>query len=112
MSNKSIGTAFLGLALAGGVFAQDIVELAPFWETFYNYVVDSSALDLYKDMNLPDTINHGISVPVTWESSDTLFLGHDGHINGRLVGENKDVTLTASPPRSFPRRSPPPLPGS
>ena len=96
MSNKSTGIAVFGLALAGGVFAQDIVELAPFWETFYNYVVDSSALDLYKDMNLPDTINHGISVPVTWESSDTLFLGHDGHINGRLVGENKDVTLTAS----------------
>ena len=96
MRKQCFGLVVSALSFAGGVLAQDIVELAPFWETFYNYVVDSSANDLYKDMNLPDTIKQHIPVPVTWESSNTLFLGHDGRINGRFVGENKEVTLTAS----------------
>ena len=83
------------LILTGAVFAQDPIPSA-FWETASKYVVDSSANDLYTDMNLPDTIRMYTKVPVTWESSDTLFLGHDGKIRGRLVGENKEVTLTAN----------------
>ena len=86
---------FCSLILTGAVFAQDPVPSA-FWETASKYVVDSSANDLYTDMNLPDTIRMYTKVPVTWESSDTLFLGHDGKIRGRLVGENKEVTLTAN----------------
>ena len=80
--------------IAGAAFGQDPVP-SPFWQTLTQYVVDSNANDLYNDLNLPDTIRQDTRVPVTWESSDTLFLGHDGHINGRLVGENKVVTLTA-----------------
>ncbi|WP_405342065.1 glycoside hydrolase family 43 protein [Fibrobacter sp.] len=85
----------VAIILAGAAFAQDPVPSA-FWETASKYVVDSSANDLYTDMNLPDTIRMYTKVPVTWESSDTLFLGHDGKIRGRLVGENKEVTLTAN----------------
>ena len=87
---KVLPLAFL---LAGVAFAQDPIP-SPFWQTLAHYVVDSSANDLYNDLNLPDTIRLYSKVPVTWESSDTLFLGHDGKIRGRLVGENKVVTLT------------------
>ena len=80
---------------AGSTFAQEVVDIAPFWRTLQEYQVDSNANDLYNDLNLPDTIKMYIPVPVTWESSDTVFLGHDGRINGRFVGENKDVILTA-----------------
>lgn len=50
--------------------------------------------DLYKDITLPEKATDGSTI--TWRSSDTLFLGNDGRINGRFVGENKEVTLTAS----------------
>ena len=88
---------FRVIFLATGIPASIISaqEIAPFWETVSNYVVDSSTNDLYRDMNLPDTIKQYTKVPVTWESSDTLFLGHDGQIKGRLVGENKEVILSA-----------------
>ena len=85
----------LAIALAGAVFAQEPV-IAPFWQTVFYYEVDSNANDLYNDLNLPDTIRQYTRVPATWESSDTLFLGHDGKIKGRLLGENKEVTLTAT----------------
>ena len=85
----------LAIALAGAVFAQEPV-IAPFWQTVFYYEVDSNANDLYNDLNLPDTIRQYTRVPATWESSDTLFLGHNGKIKGRLLGENKEVTLTAT----------------
>lgn len=85
----------LAIALAGVSFAQEPV-IAPFWQTVFYYEVDSNANDLYNDLNLPDTIRQYTRVPATWESSDTLFLGHDGKIKGRLLGENKEVTLTAT----------------
>lgn len=50
--------------------------------------------DLYKDITLPEKATDGSAI--TWRSSDTLFLGNDGRINGRFVGENKEVTLTAT----------------
>ena len=75
--------------------AQEIVEIAPFWEALDN-LEPAGINDLYTDLNLPDTMKKYGPFPVTWESSDTLFLGHDGRINGRLVGENKEVTLTAT----------------
>ena len=87
----------VALFLTGATFGQEVVELAPFW-----VAVDSASLgnvinDLYTDLTLPDTIKiGGETFPITWESSDTLFLTHKGHINGRFVGENKEVTLTAT----------------
>ena len=86
---------FLSLAalLAYGAYAQDVI--APFWEALNN-LEPAGINDLYTDLNLPDTMKKFGPFPVTWESSDTLFLGHDGRIKGRFVGENKEVTLTAT----------------
>ena len=81
--------------LALGTQAQDIVEIAPFWAA-YDALEPEGINDLYNDLNLPDTMKKFGQFPVTWESSDTLFLGHDGKINGRFVGENKEVILTAT----------------
>lgn len=86
----------LAIALAGASFAQETYDVAAFWYTLNEYRLKNDIRDLYSDLSLPDTINlYNLPVPVTWKSSDTLFLSHDGHINGRLVGENKKVTLTA-----------------
>lgn len=78
-----------------GVQAQEIVEIAPFWAALDD-LEPAGINDLYNDLNLPDTMKKYGPFPVKWESSDTLFLGHDGHINGRFVGENHEVTLTAT----------------
>ena len=78
-----------------GVQAQEIVEKAPFWAALDD-LEPAGINDLYNDLNLPDTMKKYGPYPVKWESSDTLFLGHDGHINGRFVGENHEVTLTAT----------------
>ena len=88
---------FLSLTalLALGVQAQEIVDKSPFWAAFDD-LEPAGINDLYNDLNLPDTMKKYGPFPVTWESSNTLFLGHDGHINGRFVGENKEVTLTAT----------------
>ena len=86
------------LALALGstfAFAQD--DIAPFWRAVDSLNLGNAANDLYTDLTLLDTIKiGGETFPITWKSSDPLFLGHDGHINGRFVGENKEVTLTAT----------------
>ena len=87
----------LAIALAGASFAQ--VDVAPFWRAVdsVSKSFGNSANDLYTDLTLLDTIKlAGETFPITWKSSDTLFLTHDGHINGRFVGENKEVTLTAT----------------
>jgi hypothetical protein len=81
--------------LALGAKGQEIVDIAPFWAALDD-LEPAGINDLYNDLNLPDTMKKYGPFPVTWESSDTLFLGHDGHINGRFVGENKEVTLTAT----------------
>ena len=81
--------------LALGAQAQDIVDKTPFWAAFDD-LEPAGINDLYNDLNLPDTMKKYGPFPVTWESSNTLFLGHDGRINGRFVGENKEVTLTAT----------------
>ena len=88
---------FLSLTalLALGAQAQDIVDKTPFWAAFDD-LEPAGINDLYNDLNLPDTMKKYGPFPVTWESSNTLFLGHDGRINGRFVGENKEVTLTAT----------------
>ena len=78
-----------------GVQAQEVVEIAPFWAALDD-LEPAGINDLYKDLNLPDTMKKYGPFPVKWESSDTLFLGHDGRINGRFVGENHEVTLTAT----------------
>lgn len=78
-----------------GVQAQEVVEKAPFWAALDD-LEPAGINDLYNDLNLPDTMKKYGPFPVKWESSDTLFLGHDGHINGRFVGENHEVTLTAT----------------
>ena len=78
-----------------GVQAQEVVEIAPFWAALDD-LEPAGINDLYNDLNLPDTMKKYGPFPVKWESSDTLFLGHDGRINGRFVGENHDVTLTAT----------------
>ncbi len=79
----------------GSIFAQEVV-LAPFRQAINDLQLGNEINDLYTDLELPDTISTYGHYPVTWESSDTLFLGHDGHVNGRLVGENHEVILTAS----------------
>ena len=85
------------LILTGAVFAQDVVDIAPFWRAVDSVTLGNIANDLYTDLTLLDTIKiAGEIFPITWESSDPLFLSHDGRINGRLVGENKEVTLTAT----------------
>ena len=87
----------LAIALAGASFAQ--VDVAPFWRAVdsVSKSFGNSVNDLYTDLSLLDTIKlAGEIFPITWESSDTLFLTNDGHINGRFVGENKEVTLTAT----------------
>ena len=88
---------FLSLTalLALGAQAQEIVDKSPFWAAFDD-LEPAGINDLYNDLNLPDTMKKYGPFPVTWESSNTLFLGHDGRINGRFVGENKEVTLTAT----------------
>ena len=78
-----------------GVQAQEVVEIAPFWAALDD-LEPAGINDLYNDLNLPDTMKKYGPFPVKWESSDTLFLGHDGRINGRFVGENHEVTLTAT----------------
>ena len=78
-----------------GVQAQEVVEIAPFWAALDD-LEPAGINDLYNDLNLPDTMKKYGPFPVKWESSDTLFLGHDGSINGRFVGENHEVTLTAT----------------
>ena len=87
----------LAIALAGATIAQD--DVAPFWRAVdsTSKSLGNSANDLYTDLTLLDTIKIlGETFPVTWKSSDTLFLSHNGRINGRLVGENKELTLTAT----------------
>ncbi len=87
----------LALMMAGAVFSQDIVEISPFWAAYDSVKLGNAINDLYEDLVLPDsTPRTDRKYPITWESSDTLFLGHDGRINGRFVGENKEVSLTAS----------------
>ena len=78
-----------------GVQAQEVVEIAPFWAALDD-LEPAGINDLYNDLNLPDTMKKYGPFPAKWESSDTLFLGHDGRINGRFVGENHEVTLTAT----------------
>ena len=91
---RSLALAFLW---AGAAFSQEIVDISPFWSAYDALKLDNAINDLYEDLALPDsTPRTDRCYPVTWESSDTLFLGHDGHINGRFVGENKEITLTAS----------------
>ena len=93
-TNKAFITSACFACLAQ---AQDIVDIAPFWRAVDSVSLGNVINDLYTDLTLPDTIKlGGETFPVTWVSSDTLFLGHDGHINGRFVGENKEVTLTAT----------------
>ena len=87
----------LAIALAGASFAQ--VDVAPFWRAVdsVSKSFGNSVNDLYTDLTLLDTIKIlGETFPITWKSSDTLFLTHNGLINGRLVGENKEITLTAT----------------
>ena len=84
--------AFIAL---GSAFAQEAAP-SPFRQAISDLELGNEANDLYTDLELPDTISTYGHYPVTWESSDTLFLGHDGHVNGRLVGENHEVILTAS----------------
>jgi len=92
---KIIVSAIIGLGVSIA-FAQEEADVTAFWYTLNEYRLKGDLKDLYTDLTLPDTINlYNQPVPVTWESSDTLFLSHDGHINGRLVGENKKVKLTA-----------------
>ena len=89
----------IAIVLTGAAFAQDVVDIAPFWRAVdsVSKSFGNSANDLYTDLTLLDTIKlGGETFPITWKSSDTLFLTHDGHINGRFVGENKEVTLTAT----------------
>ncbi len=87
----------LALMMAGIAFSQDIVEISPFWAAYDSVKLGNAINDLYEDLVLPDsTPRTDRKYPITWESSDTLFLGHDGRINGRFVGENKEVSLTAS----------------
>ena len=87
----------LAIFLTGAVFAQDVVDIAPFWRAVDSVSLGNIINDLYTDLTLPDTIKlGGETFPITWESSDTLFLTHKGHINGRFVGINKEVTLTAT----------------
>ena len=83
--------------MAGIAFSQDIVEISPFWAAYDSVKLGNAINDLYEDLVLPDsTPSTDRKYPIIWESSDTLFLGHDGRINGRFVGENKEVSLTAS----------------
>ena len=91
---RSFALAFL---MAGAAFSQEIVDISPFWSAYDAVDLGNAINDLYEDLTLPDsTPCTDRKYPITWESSDTLFLGHDGHINGRFVGENKEVTLTAN----------------
>ena len=85
----------LVVLFALGTQAQEIAEKAPFWAALDD-LEPAGINDLYNDLNLPDTMKKYGPFPVKWESSDTLFLGHDGRINGRFVGENHEVTLTAT----------------
>ena len=83
--------------MAGAAFSQEIVDISPFWSAYDAVDLGNAINDLYEDLVLPDsTPRTDRKYPITWESSDTLFLGHDGRINGRFVGENKEVSLTAS----------------
>ena len=90
------GASLLALSLVPSIaFAQD--DIAPFWRAVDSLNLGNAVNDLYTDLTLLDTIKiGGETFPITWKSSDPLFLGHDGHINGRFVGENKEVTLTAT----------------
>ena len=91
---RSFALAIIG---AGIAFSQDIVEISPFWAAYDSVKLSNAINDLYEDLVLPDsTPRTNRKYHITWESSDTLFLGHDGRINGRFVGENKEVSLTAS----------------
>ena len=93
---KFFATALvMNFAIAGVSFAQD--DITPFWRAVDSLNLGNAANDLYDDLSLLDTIKlGGETFPITWQSSDTLFLSHNGHINGRFVGENKEVTLTAT----------------
>ena len=82
--------------LALGAQAQEIVEVTPFYAAYDSIKLGYQINDLYEDLKLPSYVTTDKKYPITWTSSDTLFLGHDGHINGRFVGENKVVDLTAS----------------
>ena len=76
--------------------AQEIVDINPFWVAYDSIHPKGTINDLYEDLVLPSSVTTDRKYPVTWKSGDTLFLGHDGHINGRFVGENKVVDLTAT----------------
>ena len=93
---KFFATALvMNFAIPGVSFAQD--DITPFWRAVDSLNLGNAANDLYDDLSLLDTIKlGGETFSITWKSSDTLFLSHDGHINGRFVGENKEVTLTAT----------------
>ena len=76
--------------------AQDIVDINPFWAAYDSIQPKGTINDLYEDLVLPSFVTTDRKYPVTWKSGDTLFLGHDGHIRGRFVNENKVVELTAT----------------
>ena len=80
-------TLTMGVAFSTTVLAQEDV-VAPFWCAVdsVSMSLGNTAKDLYTDLSLLDTIKiAGETFPITWKSSDTLFLTHDGHINGRFV---------------------------
>ena len=94
LGKKALVTAGVLLACAHSP-AQD--DIAPFWRAVDSLNLGNAINDLYTDLTLLDTIKlGGETFPITWKSSDTLFLSHSGRINGRFVGENKEVTLTAT----------------
>ena len=82
--------------LALGTQAQEIVDITPFWAAYDSIQPKGSINDLYEDLVLPSYVTTDRKYPVTWESGDTLFLDHNGHIKGRFVGENRIVDLTAT----------------
>ena len=83
------------LGIFAAAYAQEIVEPTRFNQVAAKVHLDGNVHDLYRDLSLPEVDPLFHEYPLTWRSSDTLFLGHDGHVAGRLVGENKEITLTA-----------------
>ena len=87
---KWLGTACLGTVLASGLACAQTLS-----DCVSKLTLQGQLNNLYKDLSLPAVEEVCPGARLSWRSSDTTFLKNDGTIAGRLVNQNKSVTLMA-----------------
>lgn len=90
---KKLGS-YTSLVLCSSLFAAQAIFAADLDKALGALSIEGNLDNLYNDLSLPQKTSDGIEI--AWESSEPLLIDAQGHISGRLVGENKAVTLTAT----------------